>query len=121
MVADRQAVSRRLPLNCLLEDLGAIGTRNSRFEAPKPTIPAGLRVYRHAAACTAPSHLECPTFRRLLQAAATEPIGARRKKTLTVLSLTPSSADLKGMPNGMPTMRMAALRGITQYGNEVQA
>jgi DNA-binding transcriptional MerR regulator len=25
---------------------------------------------RHAAACPAPSHLECPTFRRLLQAAA---------------------------------------------------
>src|SRR5262249_51543961 len=25
---------------------------------------------RHAAACTAPSHMECPTFRRYLQAAA---------------------------------------------------
>ncbi|WEF32172.1 helix-turn-helix domain-containing protein [Pseudoduganella chitinolytica] len=25
---------------------------------------------RHAAACRAPSHLECPTFRRILQAAA---------------------------------------------------
>ncbi len=25
---------------------------------------------RHAAACPAPSHLECPTFRRLMQAAA---------------------------------------------------
>jgi DNA-binding transcriptional MerR regulator len=25
---------------------------------------------RHAAACTAPSHMECPTFRRLLRAAA---------------------------------------------------
>lgn len=25
---------------------------------------------RHAAACTAPSHLECPTFRRILGAAA---------------------------------------------------
>lgn len=30
---------------------------------------------RHAAACPAPSHLECPTFRRLLRAAAQ---GARR-------------------------------------------
>jgi DNA-binding transcriptional MerR regulator len=32
---------------------------------------------RHAAACRAPSHMECPTFRRLLGAAAS---GARRKR-----------------------------------------
>lgn len=32
---------------------------------------------RHAAACPAPSHMECPTFRRLMSAAAS---GARRKK-----------------------------------------
>jgi DNA-binding transcriptional MerR regulator len=37
---------------------------------------------RHAAACRAPSHMECPTFRRLLQAALSGAIGARRKKTL---------------------------------------
>ena len=30
---------------------------------------------RHAAACPAPSHLECPTFRRLMKGAAT---GAKR-------------------------------------------
>jgi DNA-binding transcriptional MerR regulator len=35
---------------------------------------------RHAAACPAPSHLECPTFRRLLGAAASGAIGRRRKK-----------------------------------------
>jgi DNA-binding transcriptional MerR regulator len=35
---------------------------------------------RHAAACPAPSHKECPTFRRLLRAAASGTIGARRKK-----------------------------------------
>jgi len=35
---------------------------------------------RHAAACRAPSHLECPTFRRLMNAAAS---GARRKKART--------------------------------------
>lgn len=33
---------------------------------------------RHAAACPAPSHLECPTFRRLMQAAASGAIGARK-------------------------------------------
>ena len=34
---------------------------------------------RHAAACRAPSHMECPTFRRLLKVAAETT--ARRKKT----------------------------------------
>lgn len=35
---------------------------------------------RHAAACRAPSHMECPTFRRLLGAAASGAIGARQKR-----------------------------------------
>ena len=35
---------------------------------------------RHAAACPAPSHLECPTFRRLVRAAASGAIGPRRKR-----------------------------------------
>jgi DNA-binding transcriptional MerR regulator len=36
---------------------------------------------RHAAACTAPSHMECPTFRKLLGAAATGALGSRRAKS----------------------------------------
>nr|WP_216621404.1 helix-turn-helix domain-containing protein [Cupriavidus necator] len=36
---------------------------------------------RHAAACPAPSHMECPTFRRIVQAAATGAIGGRRERT----------------------------------------
>ena len=32
---------------------------------------------RHAVACKAPSHMECPTFRRLLKAAASGALGAR--------------------------------------------
>ena len=35
----------------------------------------------HAAVCRAPSHMECPTFRRLLSAAATGALGGRRKHT----------------------------------------
>ena len=34
---------------------------------------------RHAAACRAPSHMECPTFRRLLRAAASGAIGGRSR------------------------------------------
>lgn len=33
---------------------------------------------RHAAACPAPSHLECPSFRRLMRAAAIGALGSRR-------------------------------------------
>lgn len=36
---------------------------------------------RHAVACRAPSHMECPTFQRLLKAAASGSIGARKKKS----------------------------------------
>ena len=36
---------------------------------------------RHAAACPAPTHMECPTFRRLLREAASGAMG-RREKTL---------------------------------------
>jgi DNA-binding transcriptional MerR regulator len=34
---------------------------------------------RHAAVCPAPSHAECPTFQRLLRAAASGALGSRRK------------------------------------------
>lgn len=39
---------------------------------------------RHAAACRAPSHMECPTFRRILRAAASGALGPRTKKGLTL-------------------------------------
>ena len=35
---------------------------------------------RHAADCPAPSYMECPTFRRLLRAAASGALGARKKR-----------------------------------------
>ena len=35
---------------------------------------------RHAVACPAPSHMECPTFRRFLKAAMSGSIGAPKKK-----------------------------------------
>ena len=40
---------------------------------------------RHAAACRAPSHMECPTFRRMVRAAASGAIGPRRRKSLTAV------------------------------------
>ena len=35
---------------------------------------------KHAVNCKAPSHMQCPKFRRIVQAAASGAIGARRKK-----------------------------------------
>ena len=35
---------------------------------------------RHAAACSAPSHMECPKFRRIVRAAASGAIGARTQR-----------------------------------------
>ena len=37
---------------------------------------------RHAAECRAPTHMECPTFRRFLRAAASGAIRPRREKSL---------------------------------------
>ena len=39
---------------------------------------------RHAAACPAPSHMECPTFRRILQAAASGTFGGRGNRSFTL-------------------------------------
>ena len=35
----------------------------------------------HAATCRAPNLMECPAFRRLLRAAASRPVGTRRKSS----------------------------------------
>jgi DNA-binding transcriptional MerR regulator len=40
---------------------------------------------RHAAACHAPSHMECPTFRRILRAAASGPFRPQKQKRLTAM------------------------------------
>ena len=43
-------------------------------------LRAVSRGLRHAAACAAPNHMECPTFRRLLRAAAAGALGATRSR-----------------------------------------
>jgi DNA-binding transcriptional MerR regulator len=43
-------------------------------------LSAMRRSLRHAAACPAPSHMECPTFRRLLRAAAAGAMGAPKRR-----------------------------------------
>jgi len=47
---------------------------------------------RHAAVCPAPSHMECPTFRRLVGLAAAGAIGGRGRKADTMAALTSAAA-----------------------------
>lgn len=67
-----------------LSEIGAVLGQDGRLELPREELRAkaddltrqmaGLRVLRdtlrHVADCKAPSHLECPTFRKLLNSAS---------------------------------------------------
>lgn len=50
---------------------------------------------RHAADCPAPSHMECPTYRRLLGAAASGAIGTRKQKPASKKPQSGASLDPK--------------------------
>ena len=39
---------------------------------------------RHAAACPAPSHMECPTFRRIVRAAGAGGVGRKRVRRVSM-------------------------------------
>jgi hypothetical protein len=56
---------------------------------------------RHAAACSAPSHMECPTFRRLVRAAASGVIGARARLPSTTKALRASEGDVAASADGI--------------------
>lgn len=66
---------------------GQIRIDRQMLRAKADRLGAAIRKLRalrsgllHAAACPAPSHMECPTFRRLLRAAASGAIRAPGKK-----------------------------------------
>jgi DNA-binding transcriptional MerR regulator len=56
-----------------------LDTRASELDRTIRKLSAMRDGLRHAAACRAPSHLECPTFRRLLRAAASGAIATPGK------------------------------------------
>jgi DNA-binding transcriptional MerR regulator len=58
-------------------DRKMLATKAKELEGTIRRLTAMRDGLRHAAACPAPSHLECPTFRRLLGLAASGAIGAR--------------------------------------------
>jgi DNA-binding transcriptional MerR regulator len=60
-------------------DRRRLATKADELDRRIKTLGAMRDGLRHAAVCPAPSHLECPTFRRYLNAAKSGAIGARRK------------------------------------------
>jgi DNA-binding transcriptional MerR regulator len=61
-------------------DRQALAAKADELERTIEKLQAMRNGLRHAAACRAPSHMECPTFRRLLRVAARGALGARRPK-----------------------------------------
>lgn len=59
---------------------GMLSARADALDAQIRQLTVVRDGLRHAAACPAPSHMECPTFRRILQAAAAGAIGGRGRK-----------------------------------------
>jgi hypothetical protein len=58
-------------------DRQMLAAKADELDATIRRLSAVRRSLRHAAACPARSHMECPTFRRLLRAAAS---GASRSR-----------------------------------------
>lgn len=62
-------------------DRRALATKARELDRTILKLSAMRDGLKHAAKCPAPSHMECPTFRRLMQSAATGEGKARKTKT----------------------------------------
>lgn len=60
-------------------DRQMLTAKADELEATIRRLRAILTSLRHAAACPARTHMECPTFRRLLRTAAARPVSAASK------------------------------------------
>jgi DNA-binding transcriptional MerR regulator len=63
-------------------DRKALSAKADELDRTVVRLRAMSRGLRHAAACRAPSHAQCPTFRRLLTAAASGALESRRRNAL---------------------------------------
>jgi hypothetical protein len=62
-------------------DRGMLAAKADEIDATIKHLRAVSRGLRHAAACPAPSHAECPTFQRLLKAAASGALEKQRRRS----------------------------------------
>lgn len=61
-------------------DRRMLAAKADEIDAQVRRLKAMSNGLRHAAACPAPTHAECPTFQRLLRAAAAGSLGRRQAK-----------------------------------------
>jgi DNA-binding transcriptional MerR regulator len=61
-------------------DQKLLGAKADELDATIRTLVTMRDGLRHAASCRAPSHMECPTFRRILRAAAAGALRAPARK-----------------------------------------
>jgi DNA-binding transcriptional MerR regulator len=61
-------------------DRGKLSAKADETDQMVKRLRAMSRALRHAAACPAPSHAECPTFQRLLKSAASGAFDTGRKR-----------------------------------------
>lgn len=64
-------------------DRSLLAAKADEIDAKVRQLRAMSRGLRHAAACPAPSHAQCPTFQKLLKAAATGALDRRRRDAPT--------------------------------------
>jgi DNA-binding transcriptional MerR regulator len=67
-------------------DRAMLAAKADEIDATIVHLRAVSRGLRHAAACPAPSHAQCPTFQKLLKAAASGALEKRRRTDATELS-----------------------------------
>lgn len=63
-------------------DRRKLAAKADEIDATVKQLRAMSRGLRHAAACRAPSHAECPTFQGLLKAAASGALDTRRQRSV---------------------------------------
>lgn len=61
-------------------DRAMLAAKADELERMVVRLRAMVRGLRHAVACRAPSHAACPSFRRLLKAAATGALDSRQRR-----------------------------------------
>lgn len=75
-------------ITSMLAPAGKLKISRDRLAAKADALDADIRYLiamrnglRHAARCSAPSHMECPTFRKLIRAAAAGLLAPKNEKT----------------------------------------
>jgi DNA-binding transcriptional MerR regulator len=80
-------------------DRRLLAAKAAELDATIVQLRAMSRGLRHAAACPAPSHAECPTFQRLLKAAARGALDRQRRAAAGVCKPACGDLSLPGKPN----------------------